>query len=240
MPRIELITFDLDNTLWNVETVIGNAERRMRAWLTEQVPDFTARFPAEKVVDLRNAVLAEAPELRHDLSRLREEILYRGMVQCGYEGRQARLLAREAFAIFLEARHEVEFFEGALETLEALSQEYVLGAITNGNADIARLKLDRFFHFGYSAASVGIGKPAPDIFHAALRHAGVEAHRAVHVGDHLHDDIEGASGVGMHTIWINLDAQALPHDAAPPTHTVHAIEDVPAKVAEIARLDADG
>ncbi len=233
MADIKLITFDLDNTLWNVETVIGNAEARMRAWLHERVPDFSVRFPAEAVVELRNAVLAEAPELRHDLSLLREEILYRAMLQCGYRGRDARLLAREAFGIFLEARHEVEFFEGALETLETLARDYVLGAITNGNADIRRLKLDRFFHFGYSSASVGIGKPAPEIFHAALRRAAAEPQQAIHVGDHLQDDIQGASAVGMHTIWFNATGEPLPEDVIPPSHTVSAIEDVPATVATI-------
>ncbi len=40
MAGIKLVTFDLDNTLWNVETVITNAERRMRTWLDERVPEF--------------------------------------------------------------------------------------------------------------------------------------------------------------------------------------------------------
>jgi FMN hydrolase / 5-amino-6-(5-phospho-D-ribitylamino)uracil phosphatase len=233
MPDIKLITFDLDNTLWNVEVVIRRAESRMREWLHERVPDYGTRVPAEAVLDLRNAVLAQHPELRHDLSRLREEIIFRAISHCGYGEREARRLAQDAFRIFLDARHEVEFFEGALETLEYLAQNYVLGALTNGNADFARLKLDRFFQFGYSAASVGIGKPAPQIFHAALRHAGASAAQAVHVGDHLHDDIEGASAVGMHTIWVNLERQALPEGSAPPSHVVHLLEEVPAGILTI-------
>jgi putative hydrolase of the HAD superfamily len=233
MADIKLITFDLDNTLWNVETVIGNAERRMRTWLHDQVPDFHLRFPAEVMLDLRNAVLERTPELRHDLSTLREEILYRAIAQCGFSRRDARRLAHEAFGIFLDARHEVEFFEGALETLDLLSRTYLLGALTNGNADIGRLKLDRFFHFGYTSAAVGIGKPAPEIFLAALDHAGTRPAEAVHVGDHLTDDIEGANGVGMHTIWVNLSRGSLPADASPPSHTVHGISDVPAGIREI-------
>jgi putative hydrolase of the HAD superfamily len=233
MTEIKLITFDLDNTLWNVETVIGNAERRLRTWLHERVPDFQVRFPAEVMLELRNAVLEETPELRHDLSTLREEILYRAVVQCGFSRHDARILAREAFGIFLDARHEVEFFEGALATLEALSRDYVLGALTNGNADITRLKLDRYFHFGYSSASVGIGKPAPEMFHAALEHAGARPREAVHVGDHLTDDIEGANEVGMHTIWVNHGHLALPEDASKPSRVVHGLGDVPGRILEI-------
>lgn len=233
MPRIKLVTFDLDNTLWNVETVIKNAEQRMRDWLHQRVPDFHARFPMEVMMELRNAVLAEAPELRHDLSTLREEILYRAIVDCGFSRDDARRLAKDAFEIFLDARHEVEFFEGALETLEALSEDYVLAALTNGNADFQRLGLDRFFHFGYSAASVGVGKPAPQIFHAALARGAVSPDEAVHVGDHLHDDIEGASGVGMHTVWVNHDGLMVPEEAVTPTRIVTLLHQIPESIQAI-------
>jgi FMN hydrolase / 5-amino-6-(5-phospho-D-ribitylamino)uracil phosphatase len=233
MSQLKLITFDLDNTLWNVDSVIRAAERRMQTWLHERVPEFPVRFSPEAMQELRNAVIEESPSLRHDLSTLREEILYRAIVQCGFSRADARGLARGAFHIFLDARHEVEFFDGALETLEQLSGEYVLGALTNGNADIARLDLERFFRFGYSAASVGVGKPAPDIFLAALQHAGAEADQAIHVGDHLLDDIAGAAGVGMHTIWINAHGEQVPEDSAAPSHTVQGIQHVPAGVTDI-------
>ncbi len=233
MGRIKLITFDLDNTLWNVESVVINAEKRMRHWLDGRVPGFDVRFPPSVMAELRNAVIEEQPELRHDLSRMREEILYRAIVASAFSRHDARTLARQAFEIFLDARHEVEYFDGALETLERLSRDYVLAALTNGNADFRRLDLGRFFDFGYSSASVGASKPAPDIFHAALEHAQTHPAEAVHVGDHLLDDIEGAAGVGMHTVWVNLKGIEPPEDAATPTHTVHDLADIPETVERI-------
>ncbi|HEX7037361.1 MAG TPA: HAD family hydrolase [Pseudomonadales bacterium] len=234
MADIKLVTFDLDNTLWNVETVIRNAERRMREWLHERAPEFHVRFPPEAIMALRNAVIEELPELRHDLSTLREEILYRALQDCGFGRRDARALAKGAFEIFLAARHEVEFFDGALEALETLAARYRLGALTNGNADIGRLKLDRYFDFGFTAASVGVGKPAPDMFRAALEHARVTPREAVHVGDHLTDDVEGASGVGMHTIWVNHAGLELPAGAIPPTEIVQSLTEIPTGVERIA------
>lgn len=234
MADIKLITFDLDNTLWNVETVIRAAETRMRDWVRDRVPDYHVRFPAEALLELRNAVVEERPELRHDLSALREELLYRAFLQCGTGRRDARALARQAFEIFLDARHEVEYFDGALETLERLSGDYVLGALTNGNADIGRLDLQRYFDFGYSAASVGAGKPAPDMFRAALRHVDAAPAQAVHVGDHVHDDVAGAAAVGMHTVWINAAGDPLPEDVRP-SITVAAIREVAEAVAALHR-----
>lgn len=241
MPGIKLVTFDLDNTLWNVESVIRRAEERMRLWLDKRVPEFQMKYPSDVIMELRDAVLEESPTLRHDLSTLREEIIYRAVLQSGFSRQDARTLARHAFEIFLDARHEVEYFEGALETLEQLSSQYVLGALTNGNADIRRLELDRFFHFGYSSAAVGTSKPAPDMFQAALKHAGTRPSQAVHVGDHLEDDVRGASEVGMHTIWLNPERRPPPAEGAAPSHTVHAISDVPEGILRISRsLDASG
>lgn len=234
MPAIKLVTFDLDNTLWDVDSVVRRAEQQMRAWLAEGVPEFAERFPPELMVELRGVVLAAQPGLRHDLSKLRETVLYEAIRRCGYGEPEARRQANAAFQVFYEARHEVQYFPGALDMLELLASRYRLAALTNGNADFARLALDRFFSFGFSAADVGIGKPAPDMFHAALRKSGAAPGESIHVGDHLVDDIQGADAVGMHTIWVNLRDHPLPDGtAAQPSHTVQRLMDVPASVAAI-------
>ena len=128
----------------------------------------------------------------------------------------------------------MEFFDGALESLAILAKHYVLGALTNGNADFTKLKLDGYFSFGYSAASVGAGKPAPDMFHAALEHTGAKPEQVVHVGDHPVDDIQGASQLGMHTIWVNLSGEALPPGTPKPSDEVARVHDIPTAVSRIA------
>ncbi len=72
---------------------------------------------------------------------------------------KSRQLAAEAFQLFYAERHKVSFFDDALDVLERFSQRHTLGALTNGNADIARLGLDRFFRFAFSAADVGAPNP---------------------------------------------------------------------------------
>jgi putative hydrolase of the HAD superfamily len=233
MPELKVITFDLDNTLWDVDSVIVRADARMRDWLHGRIPDFAERFPAAAMLELRSRVVSENPAWRHDLSKLREEILFLAIRECGHDETLSRSHAQEAFAIFLDARHEVEFFEGALETLATLSERFVLGALTNGNAEFQRLGLDRYFSFGFSSASVGASKPAPDIFHAALRHSGIRADQAVHVGDHLVDDIQGATAVGMHAIWVNHHAAPLPEDGATPSEIVHHLRELPEGIGRI-------
>jgi HAD superfamily hydrolase (TIGR01459 family) len=46
------------------------------------------------------------------------------------------------------------------------------------------------------------GKPHPEHFHACLEKLGVDASRAIHVGDSLHHDIAGANSAGVASLFI--------------------------------------
>ncbi len=199
--RIRLITFDLDDTLWPVAPVIIRAEHRMRDFLDTHAPEVNRRFDRAALAELRERLLEAQPELLHDISGLRHRMVESTLIACGYA--DAPALAAGAFAAFLDARHDIEYFEDALDTLEHLSRRYTLGALSNGNASVARLGLDRYFAFHLSAENVGRRKPHPLMFERALQEAGVGADAAVHVGDHADDDIRGAHQVGMATVWVN-------------------------------------
>ena len=240
MPRLRVITFDLDNTLWNVRTVIGGAERRLVAWLEAETPDAAAVYRnSADLMDLRSRLVAEQPQLAHDISRLRQVILQHVMLEAGYGKAQARQLAAQAFDLFLEARHDIEYFDGALSALAKLSRRYTLGSLTNGNADPKRLKLDRYFSFSFCAADVGASKPAPDMFAATLRHAGAAPHEVAHIGDHPIDDIAAAADLGLHTVWFNGPVQQEMRDApatAPATVEITHLDELLDAVAQIEAL----
>lgn len=198
---IRLITFDLDDTLWPVAPVIVRAEHRMRDFLDTHAPEVNRRFDRDALSELRENILAAQPELLHDISGLRHRLVEATLIKCGYA--DASTLAAGAFAAFIDARHDIEYFENALDTLEHLSRRYTLAALSNGNASVARLGLDRYFAFHLSAENVGRRKPHPAMFERALQEAGIGADAAVHVGDHADDDIRGAQQVGMATVWVN-------------------------------------
>jgi putative hydrolase of the HAD superfamily len=66
--------------------------------------------------------------------------------------------------------------------------------------------------FGPVAVSglLGVAKPDPAIFHAALDAAGVEPAEAVHVGDSFEFDVEAAWAVGMAAVLIDRAGRASP------------------------------
>lgn len=233
---IQLITFDLDNTLWAVDAVIMAADREMRDWLQEQSPGFNDAFSGERMLAMRTKLIAAQPQLQHDISAMRVALLTQALQQFGYEQPQARAIAQGAFDVFMVGRHKVQYYPGIPELLARLAQRFTLAALSNGNADIQRLSVQTHFSFSYSAASVGASKPHPAMFEAALAHANVDPHQAIHIGDHPVDDIQGASAVGMHTVWLDQDDQQHLSETMPANTeratTVAQIEHAVARVLE--------
>jgi len=199
---IRLITFDLDDTLWDVRPVLHSAELTLREWLARHTPDLND-FSVEALGAIRRTLLEAQPELRHRISELRRRILCHALEEAGYSQDEARRLAEQAFQVFLEARHAVQLFPEVHPTLELLANHYSLGVLTNGNADVRRLGLADYFDFTLCAEELGVGKPDPRPFCEALKRAGVAAEHAVHIGDHPSDDIGGAQRAGMRAIWFN-------------------------------------
>ena len=230
---IELVTFDLDNTLWETDNVIRRAELGSRDWMTRRVPEFGERFDGASLWALRAEVAEAEPGIGHDVSRMRLAVLRRATRLCGCSEEEARDLAAGAFEEFLRLRHEISYYEGALATLAVLAERYTLGALTNGNADFSRLGLDRYFSFGFTAGDVGASKPDPAMFHAALERAGVPASATVHVGDQPVDDIEGARAVGMHTVWVNL-GNAADGARVVASAEIHRLDQLPATIGALA------
>jgi putative hydrolase of the HAD superfamily len=112
-------------------------------------------------------------------------------------------LAEKSFEIFLDERHKVVYFDGVLSALEKLKDRYILGVITNGNADIKTLKIDHLFDFYVNAEMVNESKPGRKIFDEAVKLAGVLPEEICHIGDHPVNDVEGAVEAGMQAIWMN-------------------------------------
>jgi len=215
---LRLLCFDLDDTLWPVRPVIIRAEHRLRNHLDAVAPQVHQRLGPEDFAAFREARLGADPTLRHRLSALRRLVLEDALRASGYE--EAETLAAEAFEVFFDARNDVAYFEGTLEALEALSRRYTLAALSNGNADIRRLGLERIFAFHFNAEGVGAPKPQPAMFEAALQRAGLGPEQAVHIGDHAVDDVQGAAAVGMKTVWVNESGAPWPGPGSAPDWVV--------------------
>jgi HAD superfamily hydrolase (TIGR01509 family) len=125
---------------------------------------------------------------------------------------------------FEEASHsgEVTTLPGAGETLEHLARSGARRALvcdtglTSGRVvrlHLARLGLLELLEVTVFSDEVGVPKPDPRAFRAALAPLAVEPRAALHVGDLRRTDVAGARGLGMSTVRIlarHDDESALP------------------------------
>ena len=73
---ITAITFDLDNTLWDVDPVLIRAEQAQRDWLLAHRPGAIEAYGHEQLWELKKSVWKRHPELAHQISQIRIQLLY--------------------------------------------------------------------------------------------------------------------------------------------------------------------
>jgi len=74
------------------------------------------------------------------------------------------------------------------------------------------------------SSELGRRKPAPEVYQAALEAVGVEADRALFVGDRVREDYEGPRSVGMRAVICVAHAAEPPPDGIP---TIASLKDLP-------------
>jgi putative hydrolase of the HAD superfamily len=72
-------------------------------------------------------------------------------------------------------------------------------------------------------------KPAPRIFEIALEKHAMEPDEALHVGDSLREDVEGARKAGLTSVWITREAQSAPSK----TPTIQSLVELPALIGSL-------
>jgi putative hydrolase of the HAD superfamily len=72
---------------------------------------------------------------------------------------------------------------------------------------------------------VGIGKPSPEAFAAALAALGARLEPAAMIGDDLEADVAGAERAGIPAVWVD-HGRALPPAAVRPGRCIRALADL--------------
>ncbi|HZO34417.1 MAG TPA: HAD family hydrolase [Gaiellaceae bacterium] len=118
------------------------------------------------------------------------------------------------YAVWTPAHALLSSAHALLESLRVRGLR--LGIVANGWPEPARLTRRRLSELGVAdrvdaivlADEVGVRKPDPRIFEAALDRLGVDAAESAHVGDRLDHDVAGAANAGLTTVqavWFNAD-----------------------------------
>jgi len=200
---IRAISFDLDDTLYFNEDVIQRAELAQFSAICQLVPAANA-LGIDYWQSLKWSVLTSEPELYHDVTVWREAVLTQGLRQLGVTAPELSRHVQQVFQIFYEARSDFEVPEQSFQVLSKLAERFPLVAVTNGNADINRLGLAKYFVGYYRAGENNTrSKPYPDMLALAARDLDINPNHILHIGDSLGSDIKGALNAGCMSLWFN-------------------------------------
>jgi putative hydrolase of the HAD superfamily len=113
----------------------------------------------------------------------------------------------QVFRLFGEA-HAWTLYPETLTVLTALRERgYELGVVSNFDSRLfpvmRGLGIDMFFDTVTISSMARAAKPAPKIFQIALEKHTVDPEEALHVGDSLRDDVEGATKAGLHALLLD-------------------------------------
>ncbi|MBP6851221.1 MAG: HAD family hydrolase, partial [Rhodoferax sp.] len=111
LRKIRAIGLDLDDTLWPIWPTIERAEAQLFQWLHPHAPG-AAQVIADtrQRMQLREALALARPDLVHDMSAMRRELIRMALARC----EEDTGLADPAFEVFFEHRMRVDLFDDAL------------------------------------------------------------------------------------------------------------------------------
>jgi putative hydrolase of the HAD superfamily len=209
---VELVTFDIGGTLLTFRPVpvhdgcvvldevgVTVEAARIEAALGAARPRAAAHRRATVSADHR--VTVEAGEARR--RRYIADVL-----RCAGVADADLARAEEAVKHAFDSPRMYVAYDDALPALRELwLRGLKLAAVSNTWPAMPKVLMALGFdeYLGYWVISEFLGqeKPAPAIFERALEIAAVEPARAIHVGDDVATDIDGALGVGMRAVLVD-------------------------------------
>ncbi|MBS20814.1 MAG: hypothetical protein CL739_01790 [Chloroflexi bacterium] len=106
--------------------------------------------------------------------------------------------------------YEMAIFDDVWPVLEELkTSRFSLGLLSNmnrlGGELLEEFNLSNYMTFAVTSLEAGVEKPNPLMFQKAMEIAGVSKQEALHVGDQIGSDIDGAEASGVRPILIDRD-----------------------------------
>ncbi|WP_044469897.1 HAD-IA family hydrolase [Mannheimia massilioguelmaensis] len=222
----KVISFDLDDTLYDNSQVILDAEQRCVDVLHEL--SGIAELNRDYWNQWKERIAKRFPLLMENVTEWRIQTINELLTHHKKSAVEIEKISNIAMKNFFEWRHKMQVPQANLEALNQLKNYYKLAAITNGNVTPQRAGLNQF-DLVLTGGVHGRAKPHQDLFHQAADYFKVQPNEILHVGDNLITDVQGAIQAGCQAAWINLSNQSLNQLAEAnlcPTLEIFAITDL--------------
>ena len=212
MRKYDVVFFDAANTLLypypSVGEVYAQVARRYGVETTGQAVQRAFRQAWGTV-----ETLARNDPVRYGVGEPDGRRFWHTLVHATF----SKLTVPEHFDDFFEELYQLfkqptvwRLFPECLEVLHALRhQGYIVGVISNWDIRLLNilqgLDLMQYFQHVSISAVVGWEKPHAEIFRHATTAVAVVPERALHIGDNLQADVQGARQAGLQPLWLQRE-----------------------------------
>ena len=222
MTPLRAVLFDIDDTLFST----SEFARRARTSAVRAMIAAGLDVPEEVVLKELGEVIAEfSSNYEHHFERL----LQRLPAEATRRVNPALIVAAGVAAYHDTKFRELAPFPDVLPLLAGLKKANLrLGVITHGLTVKQAEKLVRLGVVPYLdpkanfiSDQIGISKPNPKLYQAALRELGLKADEVMYVGDNPEHDVAPPKSVGMRTVWARRSAKhGITGSESEPDHVV--------------------
>lgn len=200
LKNIKVISFDLDDTLYDNHEVIRLAEKQCVDFLSQAAE---LQLSVQDWQQWKQDIFKRDPIFCENVTAWREKTIRELLKFYGKSAVEIERISAATMQHFIDYRHRIDIPPQSIEILNQLKQQFSLSVITNGNVTPSKIGFDQF-ELVLCGGVQGRAKPHKDLFAQTAAHFNVELSEILHVGDNLITDVHGAIQAGCQAVWLNL------------------------------------
>ncbi|MRX28034.1 HAD-IA family hydrolase [Kangiella sp. HZ709] len=198
--QIKVISFDLDDTLWDNSGVIEKCLAESYQYLCQREPLIKKHFTIDSMERITEQLIElEQPEYEN-MTVLRKAVIKQVLQEVNGD----ISLVNPAFAIFYHWRNQIVIPETTHRVLEYLARKYTLVATSNGNSNLKKVGLSDYFDRHLIAGIHGRAKPSAEMLSNLLEHYQIDGGQLVHIGDSILTDVMSAKAAGVQSLEMSI------------------------------------
>ena len=203
---IKGMLFDLNGTVIDIYT--SESDDQIYRTVSNFLDYYRIKIPPQILKEEYFSILRqqkkESPEAfpEFDVIKLFSEVIKK------YSSEESLSVDPATIATIFRAagRYKLEPYDGVVPALQKLSEEYPMGAVSDGQAiwalpELHSTGLDKFFQFTVVSSDYGFRKPERKMYELALQKLNLSPEEVIFVGNDMYRDVFGAHEMGMKTVF---------------------------------------
>lgn len=203
LSKIKVLSFDLDNTIYDCQTVLTRAENWFTTYLCERYGLGGKYLSYDYWAAVKSKVLHEDMSLEDDVTLLRAKSLVVAFKEIGIPLKGDLEEANALVKLFVQKRSDGVVADDVRSLMKELKDKYPLISVSNGNLDAKQLDVASYFETDLRPERFKFHrKPHADLFNESARFKNVAPSEILHIGDDPYTDVLGAVSAGCRCVWL--------------------------------------